>query len=73
MCSVPQSPQQCAVQVAEGHTGHTTIVSRVSNGQCPPVFGRVGRMDSDTMRKPGSHERTLTEFRDGKVQSLLVT
>ncbi len=34
---------------------------------------RVGRMDSDTMRKPGSHERMLTEFRDGKVQILLGT
>lgn len=34
---------------------------------------RVARMDSDTMRKPGSHERVLSEFRDGKVQILLGT
>jgi primosomal protein N' (replication factor Y) (superfamily II helicase) len=34
---------------------------------------RVGRMDSDTMRKPGSHERMLTEFREGKVHILLGT
>ncbi len=33
----------------------------------------VARMDSDTMRKPGSHERVLTEFREGKVQILLGT
>jgi primosomal protein N' (replication factor Y) len=30
-------------------------------------------MDSDTMRKPGSHERTLNEFREEKIQILLGT
>ncbi|MFO0943488.1 MAG: helicase-related protein [Pirellulales bacterium] len=30
-------------------------------------------MDSDTMRKPGSHERVLTEFREGRIQILLGT
>ncbi|MCA9190442.1 MAG: primosomal protein N' [Planctomycetales bacterium] len=34
---------------------------------------RIARMDSDTMRKPGSHERVLSEFRDGKIQILLGT
>ena len=34
---------------------------------------RIARMDSDTMRKPGSHERTLTDFRDGKIRILLGT
>lgn len=34
---------------------------------------QVARMDSDTMRKPGSHERVLGEFRDGKTQILLGT
>ncbi len=33
----------------------------------------IARMDSDTMRKPGSHERVLGQFRDGKVQILLGT
>ena len=33
----------------------------------------IARMDSDTMRKPGSHERTLAEFREGKVDLLLGT
>jgi len=33
----------------------------------------VARMDSDTMRKPGSHERVLGQFREGKVQILLGT
>jgi primosomal protein N' (replication factor Y) (superfamily II helicase) len=33
----------------------------------------VARMDSDTMRKPGSHERVLSQFRDGKTQILLGT
>ena len=33
----------------------------------------VARMDSDTMRRPGSHERILNEFREGKIQILLGT
>lgn len=33
----------------------------------------VARMDSDTMRKPGSHERTFAAFREGKIQILLGT
>ncbi len=33
----------------------------------------VARMDSDTMRRPGSHERTLSEFRTGKTQILMGT
>ncbi len=33
----------------------------------------VARMDSDTMRRPGSHERVLSEFREGKTQILLGT
>ncbi|MEM7473764.1 MAG: primosomal protein N' [Planctomycetota bacterium] len=33
----------------------------------------IARMDSDTMRKPGSHERVLQGFRDGKVHILLGT
>jgi primosomal protein N' (replication factor Y) (superfamily II helicase) len=33
----------------------------------------ISRMDSDTMRKPGSHERTLTEFRSGRTKILLGT
>jgi primosomal protein N' (replication factor Y) len=34
---------------------------------------KIARMDSDTMKKPGSHERVLAEFRTGKVQILLGT
>ena len=33
----------------------------------------VARMDSDTMRKPGSHERVLQEFSQEKIQILLGT
>jgi primosomal protein N' (replication factor Y) (superfamily II helicase) len=33
----------------------------------------VARMDSDTMRKPGSHERILQEFSQGKINILLGT
>jgi primosomal protein N' (replication factor Y) len=34
---------------------------------------RIARMDSDTMRKPGSHELTLADFRAGRTQILLGT
>ena len=34
---------------------------------------RVLRMDTDTMRQHGSHERALTAFRDGEVQILVGT
>jgi primosomal protein N' (replication factor Y) len=34
---------------------------------------RIARMDSDTMRKPGSHEATLSDFRSGRTQILLGT
>jgi primosomal protein N' (replication factor Y) (superfamily II helicase) len=33
----------------------------------------VARMDSDTMRRAGSHERILREFREGQIQVLLGT
>ena len=33
----------------------------------------IARMDSDTMKKPGSHERVLAQFRSGEVQILLGT
>ena len=34
---------------------------------------RVARMDSDTMRRPGSHQRVLSAFRSGEVDVLLGT
>jgi primosomal protein N' (replication factor Y) len=33
----------------------------------------VLRMDSDTMQRPGSHEKALTQFREGEVKILLGT
>jgi len=33
----------------------------------------IARMDSDTMKKPGSHERVLADFRSGRVQILMGT
>lgn len=33
----------------------------------------LARMDSDTMRKPGSHQRVLSAFRSGQVKILLGT
>jgi primosomal protein N' (replication factor Y) len=42
------------------------VKSRFPNATCL-------RMDSDTMRKPGSHQEALAKFRDGDVQILLGT
>ncbi len=36
-------------------------------------MARLGRMDSDTMRKRGSHDAVLTEFRDRKIDILIGT
>jgi primosomal protein N' (replication factor Y) (superfamily II helicase) len=33
----------------------------------------IARMDSDTMRKPGSHQRVLSAFRSGEIKILLGT
>ncbi|WP_417735631.1 replication restart helicase PriA [Rosistilla oblonga] len=33
----------------------------------------IARMDSDTMRRPGSHERVLSAFRSGEIDILLGT
>ncbi|MGV3483838.1 MAG: replication restart helicase PriA [Planctomycetaceae bacterium] len=34
---------------------------------------QVARMDSDTMRRPGSHQRVLSAFRSGEIRILLGT
>jgi primosomal protein N' (replication factor Y) len=34
---------------------------------------RIARMDSDTMRRPGSHQRVLSSFRQGAVDILMGT
>ncbi|MFH5805204.1 primosomal protein N' [Alienimonas sp. DA493] len=33
----------------------------------------IARMDSDSMRKPGSHDKVLTRFREGEIDILLGT
>ncbi len=33
----------------------------------------IARMDSDTMKRPGSHQRVLSEFRSGEIDILLGT
>ncbi|TVP99804.1 MAG: primosomal protein N' [Planctomycetaceae bacterium] len=40
-------------------------------GRFPNV--EIARMDSDTMRKPGSHQRVLSAFRSGQIKILLGT
>jgi primosomal protein N' (replication factor Y) len=49
----------------------TERLEREIQGAFPGVAAR--RMDSDTMRSPGSHERVLSAFHSGEVQILLGT
>ncbi len=37
------------------------------------LHATLARMDSDTMRRPGSHEKTLSQFRTGAIDILLGT
>lgn len=66
----PVCPQCKQGDVRYGGTGTQRLEIEVQN-RFPKAL--VARMDSDTMRKPGSHERVLTAFREGKLQILLGT
>jgi primosomal protein N' (replication factor Y) len=69
--AAPQVCSQCgfdAIRLAGLGTQklEMEVQQRFPNATC-------ARMDSDTMKKPGSHERTLAEFRAGRVQILMGT
>jgi primosomal protein N' (replication factor Y) len=67
-------PEFCpACRAARLHYGGigTERLEREVRAAFPDVV--VQRMDSDTMRSPGSHERALRAFRDGEIQILLGT
>jgi len=67
-------PKACPTCAAPGlHYGGigTERLEREIKIAFPDVVSR--RMDSDTMRSPGSHEQVLSAFKAGKVQILLGT
>ena len=66
----PCCPQCRFINIHFGGTGTQKLEMEVKS-RFPDVA--IARMDSDTMRRPGSHERVLSEFRAGKLQILLGT
>jgi len=66
----PTCPHCGAPSLHYGGIG-TERLEREIHSSFPHVVAR--RMDSDTMRSPGSHEKVLSAFRAGDVQILLGT
>jgi primosomal protein N' (replication factor Y) len=70
MPAPPRCPDCTFDGIRYGGFGTERLEAEIK-GRFPDV--PVLRMDSDTMQKPGSHERALAEFRSGKVKILLGT
>ena len=66
----PESCPSCRSQLHYGGIG-TERLEREVRAAFPDAV--VRRMDSDTMRSPGSHEQVLKAFKDGEVNILLGT
>jgi primosomal protein N' (replication factor Y) len=66
----PGCPECGAANLHYGGIG-TERLEREIQKTFPEVVAR--RMDSDTMRSPGSHERVLTAFKAGEIRILLGT
>ncbi len=68
---VPADCPACgAPDLVHRGTGTQRLEEQV-RGQFPGI--RVARMDTDTMRSPGSHERTLDAFRSREIDLLVGT
>ena len=68
-----EPPEACPVCRSKLHYGGvgTERLEREVKAAFPDYV--VRRMDSDTMRSPGSHEQVLKSFKDGQVDILLGT
>jgi primosomal protein N' (replication factor Y) len=74
-CGYEQEPQQNCPQCGQSavrYHGLGTEKLEVEIADRFPGY-TVRRMDSDTMRRPGSHARTLNAFRRGEIHILLGT
>lgn len=74
-CGYEQTPPQLCPQCGRVHLRYQGLGTEKLEAEIEKKFSGyvVRRMDSDTMRRPGSHARLLREFRDGAVQILLGT
>ena len=68
---VPQACPQCGASSIRFLGFGTQKLEMEIRARFPEA--RVARMDTDTMRSPGSHERVLGDFRAGKIDILLGT
>lgn len=66
----PACPDCTSPRIRFGGVGTQKLEAEV-HARFPGVA--VARMDADTMRRPGSHERTLDAFRRGETRVLLGT
>jgi len=78
LCHTCDAERSCPPVCPHCHAGRlhyggigTERLEREIQTAFPNVVSR--RMDSDTMRSPGSHEKVLTAFKNGEVQILLGT
>jgi primosomal protein N' (replication factor Y) len=67
------SPSHC--ECGSPHIRFAGVGTQKLHAEVQRLFPDVTsvRMDTDTMRQPGSHEATLTRFRGGEIQILLGT
>ncbi|MFO0846836.1 MAG: primosomal protein N', partial [Gemmataceae bacterium] len=74
-CGYEQEPQRNCPQCGQAAVRYMGLGTEKLEVEIQERFpGRVvARMDSDTMRKPGSHGRTLASFRRGEIHILLGT
>lgn len=69
-----EPPQRCS-SCGQAHVRYQGLGTEKLQNEIESKFSNyvVRRMDSDTMRKPGSHERVLNAFRDGLIHVLMGT
>ncbi len=74
-CGFEQAPPEHCSVCGQGQVRYQGLGTEKLQAEIEAKFpGRtVRRMDSDTMRRPGSHQRVLDDFRQGQVDILLGT
>jgi primosomal protein N' (replication factor Y) len=74
-CGYEQSPPQACPKCGQAQVRYQGSGTEKLQAEVEEKFGDyvVRRMDSDTMRRPGSHASLLNAFRNGEVHVLLGT
>jgi primosomal protein N' (replication factor Y) len=74
-CGYEQPPPERCPQCGMGQVRYQGMGTEKLQAEIESKFPQyaVQRMDSDTMRRPGSHQRTLDAFRRGEIKILLGT